>query len=288
MSHNPATPVAKLIPTTSSRTKPTITHHVAVASDPRIQTGNNPEYFHKMHSTSPHTSVLSQLSHRQPHHHSTPHHLNEHQPGPTQSNSHGVPHQQAVLQQPNQRHLVPPSQQLFPPVNQILVPNFPPPTPNSVTMPGIRSNLITVQTNDSNSDSGHPPMGLALAPNFPHHQTYPSQFTPASSAGIPFPVPPPSQSAINSLSQITSQFYSNTSISYPLTSSQRLPATHFSPNSPGQSVMNQSPMIPNQPSTPQMVPPPRRNQFSRENVIQQQFPVNQNHRWQQPNQSQFF
>lgn len=271
--------------TVSSRTKPAVTHHAAVAGDPRIQTASNHEYFYKMHSSSQSTSS-SQPSRRQSHHHSTSHHHNDHHPATTQSNSHGVPHPAAAAQPTTQRHLVSPSQQLIPPpdfVNRILVPNFPPPTPNAV--PGIRNNLISMQSHNSNSD---PSVSLAMAQSFPHHQAFPSQFPPTSSGGIPFPVPPPSQSALNALAQSASQFYSSTPINYSLTSSQRPPITQFSPNSPSQPLLNQSSMIPNQTSTPQMVPPPRRNQFPRENVTQQQFPSTQNHRWQQPNQSQFF
>lgn len=233
-----------------------------------------------MHSSSPHASA-SQPSHRQSsHYHSATH--NEHHSTTVQSNARHL--QAATTQQTTQRHLTVTSSQLVPPpdfMNQILVPNYPPPASNTVTpISGVRNSIIALQTHESNSDAGHSSVSLAIASNF--HQAYSSSF--ASSTGIPFPVPPPNQPG--HIAQTTSQFYSNTPINYSLTSSQRPAVAQFSSNSI-QPLLSQSPMIPNQQSTPQMVPPPRRTQFSRENV-QQQLPVTQNHRWHQSNQSQFF
>lgn len=288
LGHNQSTPSSKPVPAAGSRPKPTIgLHHMPGAGDPRVlQSGSSHEYFYKMHS-SPRPLLSTPTSHRQAHYqHSTSHHHRGEHLSSATSSALGFRGQTTAAQQPSQR-LLASTQPLVPPPdfpNHILVPNYPPPSTNSMApVPAIRStNLIAIQTRDTGLGSRHSSVDLSIATSFP---PFPSPFT-GGSAGIPFPVPPPSQSAIGTLSQTTSQFYSNTSINYTLTSTQRTPVTQFRPNSPGPSLMSPAPLIP--PSTPQMVPPPRRNQFSRESTSQQSFPGTQNHRWHQSSQSQFF
>lgn len=179
------------------------------------------------------------------------------------------------------------SQQLLPSdfSSPLLVPNYPPPSTHAgavTSSSALRSNLITVQINDSNVDSVNS-IGIPLPAGF-SHQNFSPQFSQGTSTSITFPVPPPGQLPnMGQLSQSLPQFFTTSPANY-TTSGPRPPLT-FSPSQQTQSIMNQSIMSSR---APPMVPPPRRSQFPNEPVMQP-FPVPPPHRWHPPpNQTHFY
>lgn len=283
LNNNQVTPSTKSTTMiTSTRSKPSMTHHTAAAGDPRVQTNNNDYY--KMHSSS-----SQHLRQQQPHQHShISHHLERQQSASKSSSQFNIQHQHSVQHtQQLQRHIpVSASQKLLSSsdfVNQMIAPNYASQTPGAVTpLANVRSNLITIQIHDSNVDSSNATVGM----NFPH-QTYSTQFQLTSSSGIPFPVPPPGQPNINSVSQTAPQYFPSTPLTYSTSSSQRASVAQFSPNSQTQTVMSQSQLMPG----PSMVPPPRRPAFPGDNVLQPFSIPPPPHRWHQPpppNQTPFY
>lgn len=284
LSNTPVSSSLNPMSTVSSRTKPTLTYHVAAAGDPRVHTSNSSEYFHKMHQSSSSHTPSSHLSLRQSHHHGhLSHHSEQQSPLGSAQHQHSVPLQTSSTQ----RHMpVSTAQQLLQPadfVNQMMGNYSQPTSANATSSANVRSNLITIQIHDSNIDSSGVPMGLSSrTTNF--HQTYSPQFSQTSSPGIPFPVPPPGQPVISPVAQ--SQYFSPSPLTtYPTTSPQRATVSQFSPNSSAQSIMNQ-PQVMSTSTSNQRRPP-----FPSDPVMPP-FPVPPppSHRWHQPssNQTHFY
>ncbi|XP_065214988.1 E3 ubiquitin-protein ligase Hakai-like isoform X2 [Planococcus citri] len=282
-------PSVKTSLSSSNRLK-TITPHHAVANDPRVQNNSTSDYFHKIHSSSGHSTPSSQHQTlrqlQSQHQHSS---LSSHsQDSLKQAHQHILHSQSNQLSSSQLRLPVSGSQQLIQSDfgSPLLVPNYPPPTTlaGAVTSAsGLRSNLITVQIIDSNVDAVTNSMGMSLAAGF-SHQNFSPQFT-QSSSSIPFPVPPPGQLPnMEQLSQSHPPYYPNSPANY-TTSAPQGPLNSFSPNQQTQTIMSQS-IMSNR--APPMVPPPRRSQFSSESVMQP-FPVPASHRWHPPsNQTNFY
>lgn len=270
----------------TARSKTSSTTHHAVAGDPRVQSNTSNDYFHKLHSPSSHSSSTSQhqSSRQQSHHHSilSSHHSDQ------SSQSHQVPLRQHSNQS-SQHHLSMPSapqvmqQNDFP--SPLMMGNYPPPSTHAggiTSSSNLRSNLITVQIHDSNVDSVNNSIGIPLAAGFPH-QNFSPQF-PQTTSSIPFPVPPPGQlPTLAQISQSHPQFFSTSPANY--TAPSLVTSNTYVSNPSTQPIMTQSMM---QNRAPPMVPPPRRNQFPGEAVIQP-FPVPPPHRWHAPpNQTHFY
>ncbi|XP_065221674.1 E3 ubiquitin-protein ligase Hakai-like [Planococcus citri] len=288
ISTNQVIPSVKTSLSSSNRLK-TVAQHHAVANDPRVQNNSTSDYFHKIHSSSGHSTMSSQhqtsRQQQSQHQHSS---LSSHsQDSLHQAHQHILHSQSNQLPSSQMRLPVSGSQQLMQSDfgSPLLVPNYPPPSTLAGAVgsaSGMRSNLITVQLNDSNVDAVNNSIGMSLAAGFTH-QSFSPQFTQTSSS-IPFPVPPPGQLPnMGQLSQSHPPYFTNSPVNY--TSAPQGHLNTFSPGQQTQTIMNQTIMSSR---APPMVPPPRRSQFPNEPVMQP-FPVPPSHRWHQPpNQTNFY